>query len=66
MTSYSECIWGSLREPKTIQNLRRSLSNQDLLIATCDGAYRLFYRIDDRGEASLPKVIASKRRLPGF
>jgi hypothetical protein len=56
------CIWGSLRDPKTQENLRRALFIQDLLIASCDGTYHRFDQLNDGNLPLDPKKL--KPRLP--
>lgn len=56
------CIWQALRDPETQENLRRALFIQDLLIASCDGTYHRFDRLNDRNLPLDPKSL--KPRLP--
>jgi hypothetical protein len=68
VTNYTEglqgCIYGSMRDPKILENLRHSFPSQDLLVASCDGSYRPLSRTEDRGEASQPFIIAPKKPVP--
>lgn len=47
-----------------LKNLRRALSTQDLLVASCDGTYHLFTQIDDESKPFNLQLKNQKLQLP--
>lgn len=52
---YTYCLFASLRDPKTLNNLKSALSTRGFLVANCNGDYFHFER-DSESPDSLPRL----------